>query len=141
MKKLSLIIVALVLVGLIGCGESVEQQEKERAAQEAAQAWLKLVDSGKYAESWDTAAAFFKGEVTKAVWLQSMNNVRKPLGNLVSRELKSSKYATSLPGAPDGEYVVITYSSTFESKRHAIETVTPVRDQDGEWYVSGYFIR
>jgi hypothetical protein len=46
-----------------------------------------------------------------------------------------------LPGAPDGEYVVIQYESSFEHKQAAVETVTPMLDKDGTWRVSGYFIR
>ena len=47
----------------------------------------------------------------------------------------------SLPGAPDGHYVVLHYETSFENKKTAIETVTPMLDQDGDWRVSGYYIR
>ena len=52
----------------------------------------------------------------------------------------ASTYTTSLPGAPDGEYVVLQYESEFQRKKYAIETVTPMLD-DGQWRVSGYYIR
>jgi hypothetical protein len=48
---------------------------------------------------------------------------------------------TTMPGAPDGEYVVIQYQTTFEHKNSAVETVTPMLDNDGQWRVSGYYIR
>jgi Protein of unknown function (DUF4019) len=38
----------------------------EDAAQTAAESWLKLVDDGKYAESWEQAAKLFKGAVEQA---------------------------------------------------------------------------
>jgi hypothetical protein len=66
---------------------------------------------------------------------------RAPLGKAAARTLKSAAYKTSLPGAPDGHYVVIQYQSSFEHKRSAIETVTPSLGDDGQWRVSGYFIR
>jgi hypothetical protein len=44
-------------------------------------------------------------------------------------------------GPPDGEYVVIQFETSFENKKSAIETVTPMLDQDGKWRVSGYFIK
>ncbi len=44
-------------------------------------------------------------------------------------------------GAPDGEYVVIQFETSFEHKRSAIETVTPMMDRDGKWRVSGYYIK
>ena len=67
--------------------------------------------------------------------------MRRPLGNTLYRELKSYKYFTSLPGAPDGEYVVIQYKTRFENKEFAIETVTPMFDKDSSWRVSGYYIK
>ena len=71
----------------------------------------------------------------------TVGSVRKPLGELVSRKLKSATFAKSLPGAPDGEYVVLQFDASFENKKEAIETVTPVREKDGKWKVSGYFIK
>jgi hypothetical protein len=67
--------------------------------------------------------------------------VRKPLGKPISRQVKTKTYKTSLPGAPDGEYVVIQFETSFENKKSAIETVTPMMDKDGTWRVSGYFIK
>jgi hypothetical protein len=46
-----------------------------------------------------------------------------------------------LSGAPDGEYVVIEYETSFEKKRNGIETITPMKDADGEWRVAGYFLK
>jgi len=100
-----------------------------------------MVDEGKYADSWDEAAEYFKRAVKKEQWEESLLAVREPLGKLVSRELKSQTYKNSLPGAPDGQYVVIQFQSSFENKKSAIETVTPVLDKDGNWRVSGYYIK
>jgi len=113
----------------------------EEEAQTSAEQWLALIDSGKFGESWETAATYFKKAVPKPQWETSLDSVRKPLGALVSRKLKSAKYAKSLPGAPDGEYVVLQFDTSFENKKEAIETVTPMLEKDGTWKVSGYYIK
>jgi hypothetical protein len=46
-----------------------------------------------------------------------------------------------MPGAPDGEYVVVQYETEFERKASAVETITPERDKSGTWRVSGYYIK
>ena len=58
-----------------------------------------------------------------------------------TREMATSKFSTTLPGAPDGEYVVFQFNSSFEHKATALETVTAMKDIDGAWRVAGYFIR
>ena len=114
---------------------------KEKAAVAVAEKWLTMVDKGKYAESWKEAAEYFKAAVKQEQWEQSLQVVRKPLGKLVSRKVKSASYKTSLPGAPDGEYVVIQFGTSFKNKKTGIETVTPMMDKDGKWRVSGYYIK
>jgi hypothetical protein len=113
----------------------------EDEARKSAEQWLALVDAGKYGETWQSAAGYFKTAVTKEQWEHSLNAIRKPLGDLVSRELKSAKYLKSLPGAPDGEYVVLQFATSFVNKKTAVETVTPMLDKDGVWRVSGYYIK
>ena len=107
----------------------------------AAEKWLALVDDGKYPESWTAAAAYFKNAVTASAWEQAVKAVRGPLGKLLSRKVKNAAYHTSLPGAPDGRYVVIQFETSFENKQSAVETVTPMADPDGQWRVSGYYIK
>jgi hypothetical protein len=116
-------------------------QEKETAAALAAEKWLGMVDGGKYGESWSDAAEFFRNAITQEQWEHSLQAVRKPLGKLRSRTIKTKTFTRTLPGAPDGEYVVIQFESSFTKKRSAIETVTPMLEDDGKWRVSGYFIR
>lgn len=107
----------------------------------AANLWMSLVTEGKYGESWDQAATIFKKAVSKSDWEKLLNDILPAFGKLINRELLSATFKTSLPGAPDGEYVVIEYKTKFENKAEAIETVTPMKDTDGTWRVSGYFIR
>jgi hypothetical protein len=117
------------------------QDKPENLAQQSAEGWLQLVDSGKFGESWDQAASLFKAAVAKEQWDHMVRATRDPLGKLQSRTLKSATYTKTLPGAPDGEYVVIRYDSSFEHKQSAVETVTPMLDKDGVWRVSGYYIK
>jgi hypothetical protein len=117
------------------------ENKAEKAATDSATRWLLQVDGGHYAESWDIAAPLFKNAVSKDQWAKMLQATRAPLGNVVSRAVKSAVYTTSLPGAPDGQYVVIQFESSFEHKKSAIETVTPSLASDGQWRVSGYFIK
>jgi len=136
-------ILYLVIVGLILSGGTAMASGagKETAAVSAALKWLAIVDAGEYAASWNEAAEFFRNAVKPEQWEQSMEGARKPLGKLISRKVQTKIYKTSLPGAPDGEYVVIQFETSFENKKTAIETVTPMMDKDGKWRVSGYYIK
>ena len=116
-------------------------EDAETVAVRAAESWLALVDKGAYEQSWDEAAAYFKGAIAKDNWQSALSAARAPLGDPISRQLKSATYATSLPGAPDGEYVVIQYGTSFTKKRSSVETITPMKDPDGTWRVSGYYIK
>jgi hypothetical protein len=134
------VFLATVLVlGFIQMGNA-EEKSKQKAV-EAAQKWLAFVDQGEYSKSWETASDYFKGAVTEKQWQQALNAVRSPLGKVTTRKLKSKQYATSLPGAPDGEYVVIQFETSFEKKKSSIETITPMKERDGSWRVSGYYIK
>lgn len=121
--------------------ETVPMPKPEQEAVPAAEKWLTLVDAGNYAESWKTAADYLKKIVKQKQWVATMEPVRKPLGKVVSRKLKSSEFTRELPGAPDGQYVVIQFTTEFANKASATETVTPMREKDGKWRVSGYIIK
>jgi hypothetical protein len=120
---------------------AVAHDKNTEAAQKSAESWLAIVDKGDYAGSYDRAASIFKLAIIKEEWLQKVRVARGPLGRVISRTLKRAQYETSLPGAPDGEYVVLQYDTSFENKRSAVETITPTLDKDAQWRVSGYFIR
>jgi Protein of unknown function (DUF4019) len=134
---------ALILITAVAClaAHAQAQPKPEQLAQQSAETWLALVDSGKYADSWQESASLFKAHVTKGQWSSMIAATRDPLGKVVSRKLKNAQYTKTLPGAPDGEYVVIQFDTSFEHKQSAVETVTPMLDKDGKWRVSGYFIK
>ncbi len=114
--------------------------EKEAAAEAAARGWLAHVDAGEYARSWKDAGDAFRRQVTSQAWEGAAAGVREPLGALRSRGVRSAQPAASLPGAPDGDYVILQFDSSFARKAAAVETVTLVLE-DGAWRVVGYFIR
>jgi hypothetical protein len=139
MKRRFFAIVILLACFAIAVGRAADGPEDE--AERAAEPWLDLVDKGSYGESWDRAAVVFKRALTQANWERAVGDARTPLGKLVSRKLKSRQYTETLPGAPNGRYVLIHYDSAFENKPAATELVIPMADPDGAWRVSGYFVR
>lgn len=109
--------------------------------QEAALAWLDLLDSGQYAASWDDAAPQLQRTVPRLRWESSVREQRALLGPVLARRLKWANYTETLPDLPAGQYVVLEYETRFANRVSAAETVTPVKDANGTWKVGAYSIR
>lgn len=141
--KLASITLFAVFAAIAWMPKAVSQtlQKPEDLAMASAQSWLTLIDSEKYAESWQEASTVFKANLTQEQWVGTVKSVRSQFGKVLSRKVKSAKYTRSLPGAPDGEYVVLQFDTSFANKKAAVETLTPALDKDGKWRVSGYFIK
>jgi len=122
-------------------GQAAATQAATTQATAAAEIWLQLLDVCQYDQSWKELSAFARKAVTQADWAKMLENFRTPLGKVITRKLQSAQYATTLPGAPDGQYVVLQFQTEFANKKSAIETITPMKDQDGQWRVSGYYLK
>jgi hypothetical protein len=132
----------IVFIGIFLGATSVlaANSEREKATIASAENWLKIVDAGEYIESWKQSSENFKQRITQDRWEQAITRVRSPLSKLVSRKMEGAFYTTSLPGAPDGQYVVIDFNTSFENKKSGYENVLLTLDKDGKWRVSAYSI-
>ena len=130
----NIVFTLLILIGTFPALAADDEQVQ------SAYSWLEMIDAGKYEESWNLSGSFFKGELSRDQWLHALTKARKPLGNLRSREVRSVTETGSLPGAPDGEYVIFIFTSSFEGQDSATETLTLTKE-NGEWRLVGYFIR
>jgi beta-lactamase regulating signal transducer with metallopeptidase domain len=113
--------------------------EATAAAQQALSSWLALIDAGQYGESWEQASSDFRKREPRATWEKKLEKQRAPLGSVVSRTLRTAEHKTAVPGAPDGEYVVIENTTSFE-KGATIERLTAKKGEGDEWRAVGYFI-
>ena len=104
------------------------------------EAWLKLIDNGKYADSWKEASSYFRSRVAEKTWVSMVQGVRVPLGSLVSRGQPKVTFAKTLPGAPDGNYALLQFQTSFQNKASALETLTVMADGE-KWRTAGYFIQ
>jgi hypothetical protein len=136
-KRLVLIGIAIAIL-LSASVFRVANAEKEKAAVTVAEKWLALVDTGKYSESWQESDGYFKSMIQQDQWVQSLRSVRTPLGKVISRKLEIKIYKTSLPGASDGQYVIIKYITSFQNNKHFTETVVSRLGKDERWRVLGF---
>jgi len=131
----------VLLVLTIFAGHTLSAQDKEKAATASASAWLALIDSHQYGESWFQASSDFRGAASKEQWIHALDTVRTPLGKLISRQLKSATYTTKLPNVRPGEYVVLQYETSYEKAPGMNETLVMMREKNGSWKADGYFIK
>ena len=132
----------LLAAPLLAATLAVSQEDIDvKPAMGVAEAWLAGLDAGRYGQGWEEAAPMFREAMPKVQWQTTMESVRVPLGTPLHRKLRQAFYTRSLPNAPAGEYVVIQYDTRFEHRPLSTEIVTPMKDADGTWKVSGYIIR
>jgi hypothetical protein len=111
----------------------------EDEASTAGQKWLALLDDQKYEESWQQAASMFRDQVKQEQWVVSLKRFRDPLGPLVSRTSSRVDFAKTLRGAPDADYAIIHFTTTFKNKSDVTERLTLVKE-DGKWQAAAYAI-
>ena len=140
--RLRTLLQSLSLLILAGIASAADLPADARAhAERAANAFLALVDAGRFDESYIQTSSLFRNAVAQDGWSRVVRATRDPLGAVKSRIHSESRYSTTMAGAPDGEYVTLRYETTFERKASAVETLTTMRDSDGQWRVAGYFIK
>ncbi|MFS0773837.1 helix-turn-helix domain-containing protein [Sphingomonas sp. 1P08PE] len=106
----------------------------------AAQAWLGLLDAGRWEDSWKTAGALFRSLLAAAQWQSTIEPLRRQLGGVSGRSIQDVTRSSSLPGLPAGDYEVLQFRTSFANKPDAVETVALARVRSG-WQVIGYFIK
>ncbi len=102
----------------------------------AARAWLSIMDTGRYEDSWQQAHPSFQAAVTQAVWAGKGGKVRRPLGAMVTRHAQSG----NLP-SKGGEVATVKFDSAFDGLPEAVETLSLRTDEEGRWKVTSYVIR
>jgi hypothetical protein len=118
-------------------GDGANSAEATSSAVTAsAQAWLALVDQGRWEESWAATASPFRSLNTSKIWASTSEKVRAPLGAVQSRVLLSQD---SVPAPPNG-VEVLKFRTSFANKPSAEETLS-LAQEDGSWRVVGYYIK
>ena len=122
-----------------GATKAQSNKQAVEAAKHAAQEWLTLFDDGQYQTTWEHASSFFQSKIGAEQWAAriTQSKQRRPvLDSLQSRSVAAARYTTSLPDAPDGEYVVVQYKATYADEQW-VDMVTLKKESD-EWKVAGY---
>ena len=115
-------------------------ESDSQPAVSAAEKWLAIIDAGDYSRAWKESSMIYQGVIDERRFTNEMNTFRKPLGDLISRRWASAKALTTMPGAPDGQYVLMQFETSFANKKSAIETVTFMQE-NGQWKNTGYYIK
>jgi len=129
----------LTLLGVVGAFMAEAAAPEAEEASTSGQKWLALLDDQKYDESWSQAGSLFRSEVTQEQWIASLRRFRDPLGSMVSRASARIDFAKTLRGAPDGDYAIIHFTTSFKNKNDVTERLTLVKE-DGKWQVAAYAI-
>ena len=111
------------------------QDAPDPAIVDSARRFLALVDRGQWDASYALTGSAFRKLNSEEVWARVSQEVRPPLGAVVSRSLLSLE---ELPAPPAG-YQVVKFRTDFANRRQAVETVSLERE-DGAWRVVGVTI-
>jgi hypothetical protein len=114
--------------------------EEEAAAQREALGFLGYLDHGRYADSYAYTGMLIRASNYRDAFALQIKKARAGTGALQSRNLIDASYATSVPGAPEGQYVLLHYQASFANRPEAVETLT-LAFAKGYWRVSGYYIK
>jgi hypothetical protein len=113
---------------------------EELAAQRQALGFLGYLDHGRYADSYSYTGLLLRNQLDREAFASKVEQARANAGAIQSRELIDAGYTTSVPGAPQGQYVVLHYHSSFVKRPDTVETLTLVLSK-GYWRIDGWYIK
>ena len=111
-----------------------------QAAQRQALGFLGYLDQGRYADSYAYTGMLIRNQADRSSFAQQIEKARAGVGAMQQRALTDATYSTTVPGAPQGQYVVLHYHTSFANRPDATETLTLDFAKD-YWRLAGYYIR
>lgn len=137
---LLLIFTSLLLVVVPILNKIPSQQVSDKSLFAAAE-FLFLVDTEEYAQSWEISSSLLKKMLPQESWNEQIAQLRSFLGPIVERTQHKIAYTDSAIDVPPGEYVIMTFISSFELREQVTETITLILGDDDQWQVAGYFLK
>src|ERR1700691_447449 len=77
---------------------------EEQAAERQALGFLGYLDHGRYADSYAYTGMLIRAQMDRDAFASQIEKARAGVNALQARELIDAGYATSVPGAPEGQY-------------------------------------
>lgn len=105
------------------------------AAATAAEAFLVMIDEGRWADSYAATGAEFRRLNTLKVWSDVSARVRAPLGKVLTRDIVGNEY---VPAPPAG-YRLVKFRSAYQNGTAQTESIS-LAWEDGAWKVAGIVI-
>ena len=121
LKEANLRLILLGILAVVCSNPSIIHAQADEDATATGQKWLSVVDEQKYQESWEQASSYFRAQVSLEQWVVALKRSREPLGALVSRTRTRLQFSKSLRGAPDGEYAIIHFETSFTATAKTID--------------------
>ena len=100
-------------------------------------AWVAQIDAGQYEESYAFGCDDMHDKVPQDRWAEILRALRTPWGPVVSRQQIRHVYKPNGFEGSEGEFVVITYDTSFKNLEAATEIVV-LKWDDGKWRGAGY---
>jgi hypothetical protein len=140
-RPVSIALAVLLISEFAGCSGCGPHAPDVNRATKVVDAWVKLIDQGSYGEAYDQTGLQFKKIIDKDAWLKQVAAYRAALGPLDVRTLENASYTDDIPGQPSGQYVILTYKTSFKKKLDSHEEITAQKEDDGVWRSLGYYVR
>jgi len=99
--------------------------------------WIAQIDAGRYDDSYAAGSGEMHDKVPQDRWSEVLKAIRAPWGPVVSRRQLSHVYKPNGFEGTEGEFLVITYETSFQKLPAATELVV-LRWEDGQWRGAGY---
>jgi DNA-binding CsgD family transcriptional regulator len=139
---MSLILAALFLpappLSILPVAPTSSNTAAEPSAAEAvrtAEEFLGLWDESRWAESYAATGAQFRSVNTLERWAEVSEQVRPPVGKLLTRALVANEF---VPAPPEG-YRLVKFASYYASGANQVESLSLVWEDDA-WRVAGIVI-
>ena len=140
MKKLIYAILVTIFLIVALPGSSLAEDQPDVAAISAAEKFTETLDKSDFSAAWQQTSSVSQSYTDHPDWFRKIVAVRPLLGQVVERALEKLSRHSSWVGLPDGDYLRVSFTTTFHNKVDSLETVVLVKEQ-GRWVVSSYHLR
>jgi hypothetical protein len=110
------------------------------SALSTSKAWTSQIDAGQYDESYVAGSQAMHDKIAQDRWDEVLKALRSPWGAVLSRKQVSHVYRPNGFEGAEGEFMVITYDTSFQKLNEATEVVV-LKWEDGKWRGAGYNAR